>query len=93
MENKQIVFNFNMFDAGQKIFIVDTESGKATASYAIDRVEDAADVIASACIDTKISKLHLFGEEKYLNDYLIPHIEKNLQLAHYNADVLEIEVN
>lgn len=90
---KQLVFNFNMFDAGQKATIIDTNTGNAVAAYSINGINDAGEVIAKACMETDILDVHLFGEEQYLNDFIIPEIRKHLNLAHYVADDIRIEVN
>ena len=90
---KQLVFNFNMFDAGQKAVIIDTETGNAIATYSIDGINSAGEVIAKACIETDILDVHLFGEEVYLTDFVIPEIRKYLNLSHYIADNVRIEVN
>ena len=90
---KQLIFNFNMFDAGQKATIIDTETNNAIATYSINEINDAGEVIAKACMETNILDVHLFGEEQYLNDFIIPEIKKHLNLAHYVADNVRIEVN
>lgn len=90
---KQLIFNFNMFDVGQKALIVDTETGMATASYAINNIDDAGVVIAKTCIDTEIFNVHLFGEENYLTDFVIPDIQRHLNLSNYNCEKVKIEVN
>ena len=90
---KQLIFNFNMFDIGQKALIIDTETGLAVSSYAIDKVDDAGTVIAKACIDTQITKVHLYGEENYLRTFVVPDIERYLNLSHYISENVEIEVN
>jgi len=90
---KQLVFNFNMFDAGQKAVIIDTDTGNAIATYSIDTINSAGEVIAKACIETDILDVHLFGEENYLNDFVIPEIRKYLNISHYAENDIRIEVN
>ena len=89
---KQLIFSFNMFDIEQKALMIDTDSGSTIASYAIDKIDDAGAVIAKTCIETEVLNVHLFGEEMYLNDFVIPNIERYFKLSHYNFENLNIEV-
>lgn len=91
--NKVLIFNFNMFDLEQKALIVDLDTGAAKSNYLIDKIDDAGIVIAKACIDTQITKIHVYGEETYLNDFVIPEFRRYLHLSNYNTENIEVEVN
>lgn len=91
--NKLLIFNFNMFDLEQKASIIDLETGLEESKYIIDKIDDVGVVIAKACIDTQITKIHLFGEEKYLNNFVIPEFKRYLHLSNYSTENIEVEVN
>lgn len=88
---KQIICNLNLFDLQQKIMVADLD----TNEIKLATISDTADLgmnIAKTCQTTEVYYVHLYGEDKIIQENIIPEIESYLTLT-YGINDLEIEVN
>lgn len=85
-----VICNFNMFDKNQKIMVANEETGELTV-FATTDFDNLGTDIAKACQKVDSYKVHLYGQEDYINT-VIPHIHEYLGSS-YGLDKLEIEVN
>ena len=88
---KQIICDMNLFDYEHKIMVLDmdTKESKLITKTTNDNV--GID-IAKSCQLAETYSVHLYGNDNFINNFIVPVIEEYLSTT-YGFDELEIEVN
>ncbi len=88
---KQVICDMNLFDYEHKIMVLDmdTMESKLMAKTTNDNI--GVD-IAKCCQMAETYSVHLYGNDNFVNEYVVPVIQEYLGST-YGLDELEIEVN
>ena len=83
-----IYCSINLFDADQKVFIIENGVEKEIAKAPLDYLDGA---LVSLCHDKDVYNIHLFGLESFVND-IATGISKT-ENAMFSQNKIKVEVN
>ena len=86
---KQIICDMNLFDYEHKIMVLDMDTKE---SKLITKTTNVGIDIAKSCQLAETYSVHLYGNDNFINNFVVPVIEEYLSTT-YGFDELEIEVN
>ena len=84
----QVICNFNMFDIEQTVYVYADNAVVPIAKCAMDEL---GEVITSIRFNSNANKVHLFGNEKYV-DTILRDIDLHSGSAYSNG-MIHVEVN
>lgn len=84
---KILTCNFNLYDLHQSIYLIDEET-ETMKKLCICTVDEIGNHMAQLASQLDINKIHLYGNNEYVND-----IVNKIQSSNYNSNNIKIEVN
>ena len=86
-----IVCSHNLFNLRHTVLLMDTIGAGTTTPLGSYTNDELATAIYSACINNNTNKVHLFGDEGFLQT--ISNEIKEKSILDYNNNIIEIKIN